>query len=33
MVENAYARFTLTEDVQRQILPTVEKQRITVDQE
>ena len=33
MVENAYARFTITEDVQRQILPTVEKQSITADQE
>lgn len=32
MVENASARFTMTEDMQRQILPTVEKQSIHADQ-
>jgi len=28
MVENAYVRYTITEDVQSQIVPTLEKQRI-----
>lgn len=32
MVENAYARYTITENVLSQILPTLEKQRINADQ-
>jgi hypothetical protein len=32
MVENAYARYTMTEEMQSQIQPTVEKQRINADQ-
>lgn len=32
MVENAYVRYTITDDVQSQIVPTLEKQRITEDQ-
>lgn len=29
MVENAYVRYTITEDVQSQIVPTLERQRLT----
>jgi len=32
MVENAYVRYTITEDVQSQIVPTLEKQRIDAGQ-
>jgi hypothetical protein len=31
MVEDAYARYTMTDEMQSQILPTVEKQRINAD--
>ncbi|MEK6784082.1 MAG: hypothetical protein AABY61_01240 [Nitrospirota bacterium] len=29
MVENAYVRYSITEDVQSQIVPTLEKQHVT----